>query len=611
MSDMTASITINGRGDVEQKVSRWERAVDKFSTRSSRSLRALRGASKMAINGLDKLGNRYTALAGGAAGAGTVRYLVSLDTQITQLGVQAGKSADEMALLKREIYNAAQSPEIRVDPAQIIAAVEKIVEKTGDLELARENISNIGLAIRATGAAGQDVGGMIADMNEKFGIKNKEDFLSTLDAIVNQGKAGAFTLRNLATQGERVTAAYGLLGRVGPGAVREMGAMLQMIKRGVGGPEQAATALEALIRTLNDADKRKKLTGAGIQIVDPEDPKRMRSVIEIVKDVIKATNGDAVKLSTVFDAEAMRAFNAAIIEYNQTGGFASFDKFLSVSSDGSQIIADSARNAKTASAALGSLFTAWKKFADRNLTEPLNDLAGIVDTLGTEKMDILVKGLGYGTAALGAFIVTAKAANAVGSIRAMFGRNKRAGAAVGIGGGAAGAMPVIVTNWPGGGMDVTGSEKSTRRRRGGKLGSFARRGGKLIGKMGGPMAAMFYGADFAQSAMAGDRQGMAGAGGGAAGALAGGATGALIGSVVPVIGTAIGGLIGSILGGLGGEELGRMVMRDSPTDKKTEVGGTINIQVESDTPVRVKRLDATNPDVDLQVDTGLMMAGGG
>ena len=612
MSEIVTGLRIDGRGNVASFVSRAERGIDRFSKSGQRSMRALAGASRVAAMGLDRLGNRYTALAGGAAGAGTARYLIGLEAQIRRLGVQAGSTAEEMDALKQSVYAAAQNRKIRVDPGEIIAGIEKIVEKTGDLGLARDNIENIGYAIQATGAAGQDIGAMIADLSEKFQIRGADEMLKTLDGVVNQGKAGAFTLNNLATQGERVTAAYGQFNRVGPQAVREMGAMLQMIKKGVGGPEQAATALEALIRTFNDAEKRKLLSGAGIKLVAPDNPKQMRSIIEIVKDLIRATGGDAVKLSTVFDGEAMRAFNAAVIEFNQTGGFASFDKFMNVMANGNQIIKDSETNAQGANAALGSLLTAWNKFADSKLTGPIQSLAESLDGLSTDKVDMLTKSLGYGAAALGAFVVASKIAGGVNSIRTAF--RGRGSAVAGAAGGAGSPMPVMVVNWPGGGGDTAGGRGRNARIAGsagrtrGLLG-LAGRGGKLLGRAVGPLGALMYGADFVGAAMNGDTKGMAGAGGGAAGAVAGAAAGAVIGSIVPVIGTAIGGLLGSLLGSLGGEYLARAAIGDPAKDRKDTVD--ISLKIDSDARTQVKGLASSRPEVGVEVDTGYAMAGGG
>lgn len=624
MADMQASLFLNLRGNLAS-------GLTKLGHNGQRSLRGLGRAASLAGRGLDRLGNRYTALLGGAAGIGTGRQLIGLEARLTQLGVQAGKSAVIINALQAEIYRVAKSPHIRVDPSQILDAVDKIVEKTGNLDLAKTNIENIGKSIRATGAAGTDIGAMIADMNEKFGLTKSDEFLQSLDALVNQGKAGAFTLQNMATQGERITAAYGTFNRTGPTATKEMGAMMQMIKRGVGAPEQAATAFEALVRTLNDGDSRKKLQRSGIKIVDPDEPKRLRSVIEIVKDVVRATNGDVTKISSIFDAEAMRAFNGAVIEFNQTGGFASFDKFLSVSDNGSQILEDSTRNAKTAAGALTNLGTVWKSFADSKLTKPIQDLTAALDGLSPERVDEIMSSLATGAMALGGLVVASKAIRTMAAAKSLFGGRRGKGAAGMLGGMAGGAQPVMVTNWPGGagggwGLDMPGGKsrggKSGGIARTGKLGRLARggqalarlgskipgaallgKGGKMLGKLGGrgfaPLAALMYGTDFVGSAMAGNAKGMGRSAGGLGGGLAGAAAGAAIGSVIPGIGTLIGGLAGGILGSLGGESLGEML------------GGTLKIEIESDQPAKVKGLKSNSKSMDIDVDTGLVMAGGG
>lgn len=625
MADMRYSLVLNLAGNLTARAKRMTSAISGMSNRGQRDLRALGRAAKMAGNGLDRLGNRYTALITGAAGIGTGRYLVSLEARLTQLGVQAGRSSESINALQAEIYRVAKSPQVRVDPTQILDAVDKIVEKTGNLDLAQANIENIGLAIRASGAAGVDIGAMLADLNEKFGVDNAAEFNQVLDSLINQGKAGAFTLQYMATQGERITSAYGIFNRVGRDATKEMGAMMQMIKRGVGAPEQAATAFEALVRTLNDAASRKKLSKAGIQIVDPEDPKRMRSIIDIVKDVVKATEGDVSKISTIFDAEAMRAFNGAVIEYKKTGGFESFDKFMQVSDDGAQLLEDSTRNAKTASAALTNLQTVWKSFADSNLTKPIQDLTAALDQLSPERVDEIMSSLATGAVALGGMVVASKVIRTAAAAKSLFG-GRRGGAAGMLGGAVGGATPVIVTNWPGGGgwgLDMAGSRGG---RRGGavprgKAGLFARggralaslgskipgasylaRGGKLLGKLGGraamPLMALMYGSDFVGSAMTGDTKGAGRAAGGLGGGLAGAAAGAAVGSVIPGIGTLIGGVLGGLAGSFGGEKLGDML------------GGLLKIEIESDKPAKVKHLENNSGAMDIDVDSGPVMAGG-
>lgn len=370
------------------------RAVDRASRVTRRVGAALRlhgntvtrlqGVYRRAGSALNRMTGQMSGLAAAAGIAGTGRFLLGFEQQLVRLGIQADKPAAEIRAIKDEIFALARAPKIRVDPGEILAAVEKVVEKTGDLDLARDNLENIALAIQATGAAGSDVGALVADMQQKFGLRGKDDFLTTLDALVLQGKAGAFELKNLATQGERVTAAYAATGRVGPKAVREMGALLQMAKRGTGSAEEAATAYERLLSTIT-IDKVKELQDRGIELFDQEKlrqgVKEFRAIPEIVKDIIRKTGGDSQKLGQVFDIRAMRALTSFAIEFKKTGGFESVDNFLALQGDGAQLITDSAKAAKTAQAAVTNLATAWKRFSEGNLLGPIKTLTRLLNSL--------------------------------------------------------------------------------------------------------------------------------------------------------------------------------------------------------------------------------------
>jgi len=382
----------------------------------------------------------------------------------------------------------------------------------------------------------------------------------------------------------------------------------------------------------------------------------MRSVIEIVKDIISATDGDTSRISKIFDGEAVRAFTGAIIEYNKTGGFASFDQFLNAKDDGSQLLKDSATNAKTTAAALTSLLTAGKRFADANLTKPIQDLASAIDNLDPEKLNSMIKTLGYGAAALGGLVVASKAIRTAAAARSLFsGRKGSAAKAMAGAAGKAGATPVMVVNWPtdggaGFGGDANGkSRKKTKSKfgrgrrgiigRGGRglrglvsrggqllsratgglsktagqgLSKFAGRGTRLLGRAAGglaiPLTALTYGSDLYDANKKGDKKGIGTAVGGFGGTVAGAAAGAAIGSIVPLIGTAIGAIIGGIIGSYGGEKLGGYIADDgkSTTNKNTV---DISLKIDAEGRPSVGELNTSNRDVNVDVDTGLMMAG--
>ncbi|MDQ7010915.1 MAG: hypothetical protein Q9M29_03755, partial [Mariprofundaceae bacterium] len=329
-----------------------------------------------------RLGNRYTAagMAAGLAVAG--KQVMDMQRRFTRLGIQANQPIEKMDALKNRIWEVAQAPDIRIDPDQITSAITEIVEKTGDLDFAEQNIRNIGLALQATGADGSAIGGIMAEFR-KMGIKAPQDVLKAIDTLNVQGKEGAFTLQNLAALGPRVFSAYNSVvkgSRDGIRVIREMGAVLQVIRMGTGSSEQAATVFERLIAETTNIDKLKKLNAAGIQVFDPRQPgaEAMRPLNEILLEILDKSKGRRTVLGQIFGDEAIRAFNALNVERMQ--------KFMRIQGDGLATMHDSARAARDATAAMQALYTAWKRFADKKLTGPIQSMADTLNELGSNNV---------------------------------------------------------------------------------------------------------------------------------------------------------------------------------------------------------------------------------
>jgi hypothetical protein len=608
MSEMKASVALNLTGNFEQRAERYGRAVGSFSRTSERHLGRVRRSAQMVGRGLDAMGNRYTALITGAAGIGTLRSLSRMEERFTRLGIQANKSEEEMEGLRRKIFETARAPDIRVDPSQITSAIESIVEKTGDLEFAQQNIRNIALAISATGAAGQNIGEIMAEF-QKINIKAPDEVLRTLDTLNEQGKQGAFTLQNLAALGPRVINAYTATGRTGPEAIREMGAALQVIMQGVGEASNTATAFEALLRTLQNADKIKVLQSGGIQVFDPKELEQGRQVLrpinELLVDIVKKTDGRATVLSKVFDGEAMRAFNRAVTEYRASGGVESLDRFMQVQADGEQTMKDSARAADTMAGAMRNLTSAWTNFADDNLTGTVQSAADALNSLDQETVDrwlkiggIALGGLGV---AIGGRFLGKLGSDYLTAGKKVLGRG-RGGVGGALGGAVSGAapIPVYVVNQPGlGGQGGAG-------RRGPRGGGAAARSRRIFN----PMRNLGRAPVGSIGALGAGAIGTAGLAVGAAGA-AGYGVGTLINKTLidgtetgRKIGDSIGEAVARTLAFFGNDEAQRAVEFNDRRD-----AGTLKIEVNQEgrvTAVTPARGDG-GPDMDVDLGiSGLM-----
>ena len=352
-------------------------------------------------------------LAGGAFAIGaSAKRIATIETRMERLGVQSGRSSEEMRALRDEIYEVANAPDIRVDPSELTAAIEAVVEKTGDLDFARENLRTLAESIQGAGGTGDAQGRLTAELR-KFGLITQTEVAGALNLITAQGKSGAFTLGNMAAQGERLFSAFAGLGYTGPGAVRELGALAQVARQATGSSEQATTAVEALLRSLADASKLEKIEnelGVEVRMGDGS----FRDISQILNEIVGAVGGDMVKLSEIFDAEALRVFNALTEQGRQD-----YRGFLGLQVRGDELSADAARIAGTTEAKAQDIRTSFEAKLTEYFTGPLRGTATAIAEFQGE----IVAAAGAGFLLTGAF----KAAKGgVGLLAAMRGKGEAA-----------------------------------------------------------------------------------------------------------------------------------------------------------------------------------------
>ena len=244
---------------------------------------------------------------GGFAIASGLKRVMTMEQRYARLQIQSSSTAETIARVRKEIEATASLPEIRLDASELLATVEAVVQRTGDLDFARDNLLSFAQATQGYGGPGS--GGAIGQIGSelrKLGIKTQKEVAEFFNLLAAQGTQGAFTLGNVASEGPRLFSAYSRLGYKGPDAGREMGALAQLSQMGTGSAPEATTAFEALLRTFSDADKGDAMWREwGVNVRDASGAFRAPS--EIIKEVFAATGGDPTELGRVFDETAIRA----------------------------------------------------------------------------------------------------------------------------------------------------------------------------------------------------------------------------------------------------------------------------------------------------------------
>lgn len=358
--DVRLSITGDNRG-IKRTLSDTERAYIAHE-RKTKTLfgRMGRGIGRSALGFTRSLAAPITALAGGAAVLAAGKNLMDYESQLTRLAIAGNLTAAQQKQLNKEIMDSAFAT--GQSRNAILSGIDTIVEQTGDLQFARDAIKDIGIASTATGAEMQSLAALANQLKEKLNI-GKSDLSTALNLLTVQGKAGAFNLKDMANNGERLFAAAGRFDMSGLDSLRRFGALLQVARMGTGSSEQATTSIEGIFSEI--LDKQKQISRYGVKIYSDKDKTKLKSVDTIIKDIITKTKGREDLLGNIFGRQSIRGITTLAKLYRDTGGFDLFEELVSADAErAGELLADFARYAETATFQFRQLGTLATTFID-------------------------------------------------------------------------------------------------------------------------------------------------------------------------------------------------------------------------------------------------------
>jgi TP901 family phage tail tape measure protein len=179
-----------------------------------------------------------------------------------------------------------------------------------DEKQARDMSSPINRAAVAYKASTADLSQAVYSSSLSFGIAS-EQTTKALDVMAESGKRGAIELKDMASLLPALSAQFSSLGQKGLPALADLAAQLQIVRRGTGTAEEAATSLQNLFSSLTGPEAQTRLKKAGINLseLQAQAAKTGESLVDLLLDKIQeVTGGNAEKLGQLFpDREAQRA----------------------------------------------------------------------------------------------------------------------------------------------------------------------------------------------------------------------------------------------------------------------------------------------------------------
>ncbi|EHS49766.1 phage tail tape measure protein, TP901 family [Rhizobium sp. PDO1-076] len=215
---------------------------------------------------------------------------------------------EDVRRLNREIRKAGVLDGVGAQrAAQTTDALIGLGASDGDARAMSSPINRASVAYKAdTGELAQAVYSSAGS----FGISASQT-AKALDILAESGKRGAVELKNQATILPSLSAQYGALGAKGLPALADLAAQLQVVRKGTGNAEEAATSLQNLYSSLTGPEAQKRLKENGIVLSDLQEKAASTgaSLVDLLLDEIqRVTGGNAEKLGELFpDRESQRA----------------------------------------------------------------------------------------------------------------------------------------------------------------------------------------------------------------------------------------------------------------------------------------------------------------
>ena len=192
-----------------------------------------------------------------------------------------------------------------------------------------------------------------------------EDLPRAMDMIARAGKEGAFELKDMAQYLPALAAMAEVNGMRGIEAIGELGAALQITRKGAGDSAEAATNLRNVLQKLTSEQvvgKFKKLGGINLkeqldaQVKAGVSP--LEAIINITRDVIEKSKGK-IKVNDLFTDMQMQLGMAALVQH--------YEEFLRIrqemqTNSGGMVDQDFERRLQTMGARMAALTQAWETF---------------------------------------------------------------------------------------------------------------------------------------------------------------------------------------------------------------------------------------------------------
>lgn len=317
-------------------------------------------------------------LAGGAFAITQGRNILEFQERLARISVQAKKTREEQFALGESITDASVKYGVARDV--LLTAFERIVDKSGEFDLARDNIDKIAKTIRGTGADAGELGELIAALASSFKNLGKGKTFEFLDILIAQGDEATINLSELTSEAEKLLGAFVTAGFKTKKQFTEFGALLQIAGKG-GGKAEAATFVAQFVDQLK---KRAPLIQKALGVSVTKAGGGLRDLGEIIPQLLKATDGDLGKIAKIIPSiRGAKPLELLAIEYqNLNGELREFNRLVELGDEAQEVNQERfKRVSETSGQAFKRLSSLGVALSDKALVGAIDQIANSIERI--------------------------------------------------------------------------------------------------------------------------------------------------------------------------------------------------------------------------------------
>ena len=319
----------------------------------------------------------FTPLVVGAGITAATKKFATLERELQRMVITGEATDDQIGVIKDRIEEVAQVAALPVQ--NVRDGFMALLNAGKTVEEALRLLESTSIAAQASDSEVADLSNTIIAVGDNLGIL-AEKSQGAFDIMIKGGKLGKFELKDMAQHLPGLVPQFANLGLKGEEGLKQLVAMLQVVRPQTGDAGQAATALSDLFQKMEVDTVQNKFKKFGIDVRASLSRARRegKELVEVFLDLSQqATGGDLSKLAQLIPDKEMRRAVQALLQ--QRDLFRQYRKDLD--SSAGESMRDLKRLTNDTQASIDKLSNSWGRMVTNLGALAAKPLAPAMETI--------------------------------------------------------------------------------------------------------------------------------------------------------------------------------------------------------------------------------------